>query len=190
MGSLGDIACFSFYPGRTWCLRDAGAGVTNNAEVREDPLCAPRPQREVHSRHRGLQLSHRHNPGGVLHANCPTWKIDQVRRGTSLTIASCWPCHLVCRTSRSMRNRSTIVRGPRQGARPRSRRSERARDRAGVHYPVPLHLQPAYAHLGHRAGDFPHAEAAAQEVLSLPLYAEMTDEQVRAVCETLTEVLG
>ncbi len=61
---------------------------------------------------------------------------------------------------------------------------------AGVHYPVPLHLQPAYAHLGHRAGDFPHAEAAAQEVLSLPLYAEMTDEQVRAVCETLTEVLG
>src|SRR5262249_55172234 len=42
----------------------------------------------------------------------------------------------------------------------------------GIHYPLPVHLQRAYAHLGYQAGDFPHAERAAAEELSLPLYAE------------------
>src|SRR5205807_1942843 len=47
-----------------------------------------------------------------------------------------------------------------------------------VYYPYPLHLQPLYASLGHKAGDFPHAERAAQEVLSLPMYPELRKEQI------------
>ena len=56
-----------------------------------------------------------------------------------------------------------------------------------IHYPIPLHLQPAFQPLGGRLGDFPVAEAAAAEILSLPLYPELTDEQVLRVCAAARE---
>lgn len=56
-----------------------------------------------------------------------------------------------------------------------------------VYYPYPLHLQPLYEHLGHKAGDFPHAERAAQEVLSLPMYPELRKDQIECVVETIAE---
>jgi dTDP-4-amino-4,6-dideoxygalactose transaminase len=56
-----------------------------------------------------------------------------------------------------------------------------------LHYPLPLHLQKAYAHLGHEPGDFPIAEKAARECLSLPIYPEMTDSQVQRVAEVIKD---
>jgi dTDP-4-amino-4,6-dideoxygalactose transaminase len=56
-----------------------------------------------------------------------------------------------------------------------------------VYYPYPLHLQPLYAHLGHKTGDFPHAERAAQEVLSLPMYPELRKDQIGRVVEAIAE---
>ena len=58
-----------------------------------------------------------------------------------------------------------------------------------VHYPIPLHLQPVFASLGGRQGDHPVAERAAGEILSLPLYPEMTDEQASYVATTVREVV-
>lgn len=58
---------------------------------------------------------------------------------------------------------------------------------SAVYYPVPLHLQPLYASLGHKAGDFPHAEHAAQEVLSLPMFPELRSDQISRVAEAVSE---
>ena len=60
----------------------------------------------------------------------------------------------------------------------------------GIHYPVPVHLQPAYASLGHRAGDFPEAERQAASVLSLPMFPELTGEQIERVAEAVRSFAG
>ena len=61
---------------------------------------------------------------------------------------------------------------------------------AGIHYPTPIHLQGAFKHLGHRPGDFPRAEKAASEILSLPMFAEITAEQQEKVVATLKQALS
>jgi dTDP-4-amino-4,6-dideoxygalactose transaminase len=60
---------------------------------------------------------------------------------------------------------------------------------AQVHYPIPLHLQPAYAHLGMQPGALPVTEALAARCISIPLYPEMTDEQMHTVARTLKDAL-
>lgn len=61
---------------------------------------------------------------------------------------------------------------------------------AGIHYPVPVHLQPAFRHLGYGPGDFPVAEAAARQLLSLPLYPQITQEQQVRVADAVRRALG
>ena len=59
----------------------------------------------------------------------------------------------------------------------------------GIHYPTPCHLQPAFQSLGHRPGDFPHAEALSQEILSLPMYPGLTTEQIDRVVGAITSAV-
>jgi dTDP-4-amino-4,6-dideoxygalactose transaminase len=60
----------------------------------------------------------------------------------------------------------------------------------GVHYPIPLHLQPAYRRLGFGPGAFPNAERLAGEVISLPLYAEMDEQAPAYVASVLKELVA
>jgi dTDP-4-amino-4,6-dideoxygalactose transaminase len=57
----------------------------------------------------------------------------------------------------------------------------------GIHYPVPVHLQKACAYLGYRQGSFPVTESAASSILSLPMFAELTDSQIQHVGQALGE---
>jgi len=57
----------------------------------------------------------------------------------------------------------------------------------GVHYPIPLHLQPAYKHFGYKKGDFPKAEKEAVEVLSLPIYPELMERQIKFIADIIRE---
>jgi len=67
---------------------------------------------------------------------------------------------------------------------------EEAEVKTGIHYPVPVHLQPAFASLGHREGDFPVAEELSRRVLSLPMFAELTEEQIARVVEAVSHQLS
>jgi len=57
----------------------------------------------------------------------------------------------------------------------------------GIHYPIPVHKQQAYQYLGYRQGDFPNSEAYAEQILSLPMFPELTEKQIRYVTKTISE---
>jgi dTDP-4-amino-4,6-dideoxygalactose transaminase len=59
-----------------------------------------------------------------------------------------------------------------------------------IYYPVPLHLQRCFAYVGHKAGDFPESEAAAQQTLALPIYPELSDQQAQHVVATIARFLA
>ena len=61
---------------------------------------------------------------------------------------------------------------------------------SGIHYPIPLHLQPAYKHLPYKQGDFPITEQTAEQQLSLPMFAELTDDMVDYVVASVNEILS
>ena len=56
-----------------------------------------------------------------------------------------------------------------------------------IYYPYPLHLQPAFSYLGHKLGDLPRSESASAEVLSLPIYPELTEEQLQNVVAAVAD---
>ena len=55
----------------------------------------------------------------------------------------------------------------------------------GIHYPIPLHLQPAYSHLGLKQGDFNVSESLAKEILSIPVYPELTNDQLNYIVDCI-----
>jgi dTDP-4-amino-4,6-dideoxygalactose transaminase len=59
---------------------------------------------------------------------------------------------------------------------------------SNIYYPIPLHLQPAYASFGSKAGDYPISEHAAAHILSLPMHAELTDEDVEFIASQVIDV--
>jgi dTDP-4-amino-4,6-dideoxygalactose transaminase len=196
-GSLGKIACFSFYPGKNLgAYGDAGMVTTRTAEladrVRRIRNYGERRKYEhvikgVNSRLDGMQAAFlsvklRHleawNAARARHADAYRAQLDGVGDVAFQQVApdSTHIYHLfMIRTSQRDALRDFL--------------GERG-IQTGIHYPVPIHLQQAYAELGFGPGTFPHAEALARETMSLPMYPELSPEQIRRVTATISEFFG
>ena len=198
-GVLGDSACFSFYPSKNLgCYGDGGAVVTNDPKVAEEVAKLRNHGRMTKYEHDELGYGHRLDgiQAAILGAKLPhldDWNAGRRDRAArynellaDLPVTTPWNLPNVepvyhCYTIRVQEgiDRDAVVQHLKENG-----------VGVGVHYPIPLHLQPAYDFLGLPAGSFPISEKASREVLSLPLYAELTDEQQDYVVEVLTAALN
>ena len=196
-GALGDAACFSFYPGKNLgAYGDAGAVTTDNAALAETVALLRNHGRRSKYVHERVGYGERLD---TLHAAILSAKLAHLDTWTEQRRS------LAARYSRLLADSELVLPFVHADAVPAWHlyvvRTPRRDDllahltalgvQAGVHYPVPLHLQPAYAHLGYRAGELPVTEEVADTCLSLPLYPEMTLEQqdyVVATVRTFVEV--
>ena len=189
VGSLGDAAAFSFYPTKNLgALGDGGAVTTSNPALAETV-------RQL--RNGGQSDRYRHERAGV------NSRLDEIQAAVlRLKLA-----HLAAATDERRAQAARYENGLRGVTLPRelpgrrhvwhlyvvrhARRDALAAHLAAagigalVHYPIPVHLQPAYAHLGIAAGALPETERAAREVLSLPLYPGLARESQRRVIEAV-----
>lgn len=197
-GEWGDIAIFSFYPGKNLgAYGDAGAICTNDealankiAKLRDHGRISKYAHDEIGYGERLDSLQ-----AAILGAKLPhlqDWN-DARRRIAAYYTQALNAMPGVC-TPSEMADASHIyhiycitVTGDRDAilADLKSRGVE-----AGIHYPIPLHLQEALAYRGGREGDFPNTEHAAKSILSLPIYPELTTEQMNRVVEELADVLS
>ncbi|MFI5364859.1 MAG: DegT/DnrJ/EryC1/StrS family aminotransferase [Candidatus Binatia bacterium] len=190
-GTFGAAACFSFYPGKNLgAYGDGGAVVTDNPEIAA---------RVRMLRDHGRRDKYVHETVGygdrldAIHAAVLGAKLAHLDRWNQQRRQA---ARRYCELLADSRVRLPVTAPDaepvyhlfvvRVAERDRTLQALHQRGiGAGVHYPIPLHLQPAYAFLGLQPGSFPHAEQAAREVLSLPLYPEITDEQLTEVAAGL-----
>ncbi len=189
VGTFGEISCFSFYPGKNLgACGEGGALVTNNAafaararSLREHGSTTRYYHDEIGFNYRmegiqgavlGVKLKHLEewtnerrrvaNRYSELLAETPL----QLPREAGFA-ESAWHVYVVRHSRRDDLKKHLEAGGV----------------GCALHYPLPLHLQKCYASLGHKPGDFPVAEKAARECLSLPIYPELTDAQIKRVAE-------
>jgi dTDP-4-amino-4,6-dideoxygalactose transaminase len=193
-GSLGDLACFSFYFSKNLgAYGEAGAVTTNNpalaehvrilrdhgSKVRYEHDMVGRNARmdELQAAILGVKLRHLDNWNMKRRANAA--RLSAGLANTSLTlptpggdgIEEVFHLYVVQHPERDRLRAFLGERGV----------------QTGIHYPKPIHLQKAYADLGYEPGAFPVAERLSATVLSLPMYAELTDEQIERVAACVRE---
>jgi len=196
VGSLGDVACFSFYPSKNLgAYGDAGAVATDNEEIASrvallrDHGASEKYVHEVvgcNSRLDGIQAA-------VLRVklrHLPAWNAARRERVgwynellSDLDVVTPYEPEW----SEAVYHLYVIRVAQRDLVRQRLQEVGIA---TGIHYPIPLHLQPAFRYLGYKESDFETTEACAGEILSLPIYAELTREQVEGIVGELARILN
>jgi len=194
-GTLGLCGCFSFYPGKNLgAYGEGGAVVTDDDQIAQRLRSLRDHAQEERYQHAEIGFNYRMDAmqGAVLNIklkHLPAW--TEGRRflaerylkyladlplqlpAVGLDRSPVWHLFVVLHSERDRLRADLESRGI----------------ATGLHYPIPLHLQKAYAHLGYSRGDFPVAERIGRECLSLPLFPEMTIRQQDAVIEAMTDCL-
>jgi len=191
VGSIGDMACFSFYPGKNLgAYGEGGLVSTSNAEYTRKlrMLRDWGAERKYHHVMKGFNYRMEGLQGAILGVklrHLEQWteaRRRNAKRYLELLAGSGVRTPAELPYARHVWHVFTI----RTAAREHMQAELNAAGIAtNIHYPIPVHLQPAYADLGYKAGDFPNAETAAREVLSLPLFPEMTDAQISEVASAV-----
>lgn len=190
-GALGHFGCLSFYPTKNLgAMGDAGALLTDNSDLIEIA-------RKLRIHGSGHTYYHERIGGNfridALQAAILRKKLGHLEEWTErrravadrytewIAEAGMAPEHIQPPQTRFGRHvyHQYVVRAQRRDELAAFMKNRKIG--VGVYYPLPLHLQQCFANLGHRPGDFPHAEKAAVEVLALPIYPELTHHQQRAV---------
>ena len=194
-GSFGDLGCFSFFPSK-----NLGAYGDGGMVITDDPGTAERLQS---LRNHGSKVRYYHDEIGynsrldeiqAAILNVKFKKIDEYnanRRknaalynrylaapGIQTPFESKDSSHVYHQYTIRVTNRDAV-----------KQRLDAAKISSMIYYPVPLHLQAAYKDLGMKPGSLPNAEQAAQEVLSLPMYPELTEAQIKEVAEAVKQAL-
>lgn len=183
-GGYGLAGCFSFFPGKNLgAFGDAGGITTNDEEFAAKVRMLRDHGRTTKYEHTEIGYAHRLDTlqAAVLLVKLGTLDADnQRRRGIAARYSQLLDCVGDLRLPPETPNQISVVHHYVLRTAHRDRLLAflgSAGVSAGIHYPIPLHLQPAYAFLGHKEGDFPIGEAYAKECLSLPVYPELTDDQ-------------
>ena len=187
VGSLGDMACFSFYPGKNLgAYGEGGMVVTNDAEYarRMRMLRDWGAEKKYHHVMKGYNYRLEGIQGAVLRVklkHLDAW--TDGRRAAAARYDAALAAAGVA-TPKAMPYGKHVYHVYAIRTKDRARWQEALTAKGigtNIHYPFPVHLLPAFADLGYKAGQFPHAEQAANEVLSLPMFPELTAEQCAEV---------
>jgi len=190
VGALGDVACFSFYPGKNLgAYGDGGAVVTNDPQIADQVRLLRNHGRRQKYEHLVEGYGERLDAlqAAILNAKLPhleSW--TNARRNLAGHYRACLAGDneiVVPLDPDDVRHvyHLFVIQVPFRDEVFSALREDGIG--VGIHYPIPLHLQPAYRYLGLEKGCFPVTEACASRVLSLPLYPEMTEDQVSWVAE-------
>jgi len=190
-GAFGDASGFSFYPGKNLGTFGEGGGVITNSDAYYKKMCS--------LRNHGSTVRYYHDEIGY------NWRMGGIEGAVlevKLKYIDQWNARrkeIAARYKSEIKNdKITFQAMPEWGDSAYHLFVVTVPDREdfmqymnkheifpGLHYPVPCHLQKAYEHLGYKKGDFPHSEYLAEHCVSLPIYAELKEEDVTRVIETI-----
>jgi len=195
-GSLGELACFSFYPTKNLGACGEGGLVATSQAGDASAVRLLRDwgtDRKYEHRLRGYNYRMEGIQGAILRVklrHLEAWtkaRVAHAARYSELLAGSAVTVPVTMPWARHVFHAYTVRVAQRDEVR---ERLQAAGIQTGIHYPTPVHLQPAWSGLGYRRGDFPVAEQAAAEVLSLPIYPELEPAQIEEVAAKLAGAVG